>query len=96
MSLLRWNSLRVTLLSAASLLWWEPAEDGELPSADELERRLCESYYYANAVELGQIRPAVVKEVGDGLARWCRCFGLSVSAAKVPPLSRHAIDLYRL
>ena len=77
-------------------LWWEPAEDGELPSADELERRLCESYYYANAVELGQLRSAVVQEVRNGLAGWCRCLGISESAAKVPPLTRHAIDLYRL
>ena len=81
---------------AGYTLWWEPAEGGELPSADELEQRLCESFYYANAVELGQIRPAKVREVSDGLARWCRCLGLLESAAKVPPLTRHAIDLYRL
>lgn len=92
----RFAVLAPNINRAGYTLWWEPAEDGELPSADELERRLCESYYYANAVELGQIRPAVVKEVGDGLARWCRCFGLSVSGAKIPPLTRNAIDLYRL
>ena len=92
----RFAVLAPNINRAGYTLWWEPAEGGELPSADELERRLCESYYYANAVELGQIRPAVVKEVGDGLARWCRCFGLSVSAAKIPPLTRNAIDLYRL
>ena len=92
----RFAVLAPNINRAGYTLWWEPAEDGELPSADELERRLCESYYYANAVELGQIRPAVVKEICDGLARWCRCFGLSASAAKIPPLTRHAIDLYRL
>jgi len=92
----RFAVLAPNINRAGYTLWWEPAEEGGLPSADELEQRLCESYYYANAVELGQIRPAAVKEVGDGLARWCRCFGLSESAAKVPPLTRHAIDLYRL
>ena len=92
----RFAVLAPSINRAGYTLWWEHAEEGGLPSSDELEWRLCESYYYANAVELGQIRSAVVKEIRDGLARWCRCLGLSASAAKIPPLTRHAIDLYRL
>lgn len=73
-------------------LWWEPAEGGDVPFAAELERRLGECYYYANAVELGQLCPATVKLIHDGLVKWCETFGISESSAKVPPLSRLPLE----
>ena len=82
--------------NAGYTLWWEPVEGGGVPSAEELERRLCESYYYANAVELGQLHAVRVETIREGLAKWCKIRGISESAAKVPPLSRFPFESHGL
>jgi hypothetical protein len=72
---------------AGYILHWEVA-DGRLPAAADVERRLGANYYYAHAVNLGQLRPVRVELVTDGLDRWCRTCGVAASSAKVLPLLR--------
>ena len=92
----RFAMLAPNINRACYTLWWEPVEGGGVPSAEELERRLCESYYYANAVELGQLHAVRVETIREGLAKWCKMRGISESAAKVPPLSRFPFESHGL
>lgn len=72
-------------------LLWEPADDGTLPEASEVERLLGANYYYAHTRNLGQLKPVCTGLVENGLSRWCKSRGISESAAKIPPLLRHMI-----
>jgi len=59
-----------------------------VPDAEVVEQLLRRNYHYAYARDLGQLVPARVECVTDGIRKWCQARGVPETAAKIPPLCR--------